>query len=108
MTEEEPLRAVASLLSAKSVRVKEQWLQQCLAFLQTNHRSGGRLAPRQLSDLVYKQYLHSDLHEIGAPALPANVAKVLWRCISTFDLIASFSFTNNTLLGLRYCKYKKW
>lgn len=63
---------LAALERDHAIRVKPEWLSQCLAFLRTKAPGSMRIAT--LVTFVVEQFLVADLRAIGAPAIPGNAA----------------------------------
>ncbi|KAJ3042625.1 recQ-mediated genome instability protein 1 [Rhizophlyctis rosea] len=65
-------QAVTALLTSKSCSIHPEWTVQCVDYVrQTENRP---LSDHELAQLVYDQYLHSDLADVGLPVLPPNIA----------------------------------
>jgi hypothetical protein len=57
----------------KNVHVKEEWVKQCLQFLQ-NQQDITAIPRQQLVEELYKQFLVSDYTQTGTGRLPPDLA----------------------------------
>ncbi|XP_071820026.1 uncharacterized protein [Apostichopus japonicus] len=66
--------AVQNWLSSRNINVLPEWIQACLEWIH-NEYQGQDLPGDQLKDMVYEQWLDSDLTEIATPSLPQGLAQ---------------------------------
>ena len=65
--------AVTALLTAKHChRLHPDWVLQCVEYIRSS--SNRQLSGLEIAELVYDQFLQTDLADMGLPVLPPNIA----------------------------------
>ncbi|KAL3882558.1 hypothetical protein ACJMK2_028893 [Sinanodonta woodiana] len=80
------LASAQSWLKSQFIFVPEDWLQACIEWIQEENQDG-HLPQQQLYNLVYEQWLLSDLHELHTSCLPEGLSGIAkFRLKGTFAL----------------------
>lgn len=74
MTLQDKTGAVASWLSSRHIHVLPEWTEACLEWIEGEYQ-GRNFSLEQLREVVYEQWLDSDLAEIATPCLPQGLAQ---------------------------------
>ncbi|KAL5010111.1 hypothetical protein ScPMuIL_012416 [Solemya velum] len=95
------LAVTKTWLQSHCILVPNDWLQACIDWIhEENHGSG--LTQGKLNDMVYEQWLLSDLHELGMSCLPVNLATDV-----RFNLIGTYALQIDSIVDVSQSYYSQ-
>eukprot|EP00794_Sanderia_malayensis_P016692 gene16692-18386_t len=71
-----------NLIERRNIKVQNEWLVACVQWLQEEHHQEKGISESKFKELVYEQWLMSDLREIGTTSLPENISNFTQRKLS--------------------------
>ncbi|KAK3611045.1 hypothetical protein CHS0354_017471 [Potamilus streckersoni] len=95
------LASAQSWLKSQCIFVPEDWLHACIEWIQEENQEG-HLPQQQLYNLVYEQWLLSDLHELQTSCLPEGLSG-----IAKFHLKGTFALQIDSVVDVSKSFYSQ-